>query len=137
MKEEIPDTLSPCDVFCGACPAYKVSCFGCYSQNKAQKRISKWKCRIRTCALEQKGVDFCVYCDDFPCKMLSTFSEARKDDQRYKYRTEIIQNLRELKKSGIKDHIIDQEEKWRCPECGGTIAFYYYRCKDCGFKKSV
>lgn len=134
MKKEIPDTLSVCGVYCIACPSYNISCLAYHSKDKGQKRISKWKCRLRTCALEKKGVDFCVYCDEFPCKLLRNFADSHKDDPRYGYRAEVIDNLLRLKEKGLGLFIESQKNKWECPECGGVICFYYYGCRDCGYK---
>lgn len=137
MKEKIPDEIAPCGIYCSAYPAFGSSCLGCHSSDKGQRRISKWKCKIRTCALQSKQVEFCTYCNEFPCRALEEFADSHKDDQRYKYRTEIFDNLVSLKEDGVKRCKKDLANRWHCPECGGVISFYYYRCKDCGNEKAV
>ena len=42
--------LAPCGVFCGACPSFNKSCFGCSSNTNKNKRTkSKIHCPIRIC----------------------------------------------------------------------------------------
>lgn len=101
MKEKTTVEIAPCGIYCGVCPAYKISCPGCCSSDKSQRRTSKWKYSIRTCALRSRQVEFCIYCNGFACTMLERFSGSHHGDKRYKYRAEILDNLRSLKKSGI------------------------------------
>jgi hypothetical protein len=85
------EKLASCGVYCAACPSFNKTCLGCASEDRNQKRKSKWGCRIRKCCYEQKHLDYCAYCDDFPCgiyrkKLLNTHA----GDPRFTYRFEIL-----------------------------------------------
>ena len=56
----LANELAPCSVFCGACPSFNKTCFGCPSESKKQKRISKWGCKIRKCCYEEKNIKYYV-----------------------------------------------------------------------------
>jgi hypothetical protein len=34
----------------------------------------------------------------------------------------------------VKQWLKEQEDKWKCPECGGNICVEDDECYDCGFK---
>ncbi len=138
MKNKIQNLASPygpCGVYCGACPSFqKGACFGCRSEDRTQKRISKWQCKIRQCCFNKNKFDFCYQCKDFPCKLLTRIQKSHLGDRRYEYRVEIIDNLLRIKKIGKEKWLKEQEGKWCCPKCGGTIVFYLYECLKCGHK---
>ena len=136
MKQRIPDSIAPCGVYCEACPSFKTSCNGCGSENKNQKRKSKWSCKIRVCCFKKNNFSFCYECERFPCKEYSKkLSESHKEDKKYQYRHELPKNLMRIKKIGIEKWLKEQKVRWQCPNCSGKIKFYYYKCSDCGFKK--
>lgn len=130
LTQEI-NLAAPCGIYCGFCPSYqKGTCFGCKSKDRTQKRITKWRCKIRQCCFEKNGFDFCNQCSDFPCV------DRRKLDQRYscKYNVSLIDNLLRIKKIGTKQWLKEQANKWRCPGCGGNICVHERECHDCGYK---
>jgi hypothetical protein len=125
--------LAPCGVFCAACPSFGKTCNGCPSENKNQKRISKWNCKIRKCCYEEKNVEYCGYCSSFPCEKINRkLINSHKDDKRFKYRHEIPENMKKLEELGIDKFIKFKEKKYICPHCKGIIHFYYYKCSSCG-----
>ena len=86
MVQKIPDSFAPCGVYCGACPSFKISCNGCGSEDKNQKRKSKWSCKIRVCCFEKKNFNFCYEFQEFPCKEYSKkLSESHKGDKKFNY----------------------------------------------------
>jgi len=138
MLQKIPDSAAPCGVYCGACPSFKLSCNGCGSENKNQRRESKWDCRIRVCCFVKKNLNFCYKCEEFPCKIYSKkLCESHKGDKRYQYRHELQSNLEAIKKIGIEKWLNEQKTRWQCPKCFGTIRFYHYKCPDCGLNKQI
>ena len=138
MLQKIPESLGPCGVYCEACPSFKLSCNGCGSENKNQKRKRKWSCRIRVCYFVKKNFSFCFECEEFPCKVYTKkISDSHKGDKRYQYRHELPSNLERIKKIGIEKWLKEQKTRWQCPKCLGTIRFYHYKCPHCGFKKQV
>ncbi|MBN1821319.1 MAG: DUF3795 domain-containing protein [Prolixibacteraceae bacterium] len=130
--------LAPCGIFCGACPSVNKTCLGCASNDKNQKRISKWACSIRICCYETKALDFCFECDEFPCKTYSKrLLTAHKSDPRFTYRFELPDLFKILKLNGPDSYYTFHKERWTCDDCGGTIRFYTYLCDGCRKYKLV
>ena len=136
--QSIPNTLAPCGVFCGACPSLNKSCFGCASQNKEQERKTKWVCKIRVCCYEEKGLSFCVECPDFPCTIFDKkLLQTHQQDPRYKYRHEIPELFLQQYNPDFAIFLENQRQRWTCPECGGVIYFYHYKCGTCGKERFI
>lgn len=136
LKQKNPDSMGPCGVYCGACPSFQVSCNGCGSEDRNQKRTSKWGCKIRKCCIEEKKLESCYKCNEFPCKSkLLKLSKSHLDDRKFKYRHELLDNLKRIEKLGTQSWLKEQKAKWQCPKCPGTIKFYLYKCSSCGLKK--
>ena len=58
--------IGKCGFYCGSCPDYRdKSCSGCRTAH------SKGDCFTFDC-VEEKGLDFCGNCPDFPCPDLFT-----------------------------------------------------------------
>ena len=131
------DELAPCGVFCGACPSCHKTCKGCASEDKAQIRKSKWSCKIRTCCYDQKKLDFCGQCPEFPCTIVNKkLVESHPHDVHFTYRHEIPDSFRKLKSMGVEVFYKYQVQRWKCT-CGGTIQFYSYKCNTCGAERLV
>lgn len=131
------DTLGPCGVYCGACPSFDKTCKGCASEDKDQDRRSKWGCLIRDCCYNQKGLDYCIYCEQFPCKMINKKFRTHQGDPRYKYRHEIPDIFSRLKNMDIDKFLDFQRQRWKCNECNGTVQFYSYKCNKCGKEQMI
>lgn len=132
------DTLAPCGVYCGACPSYNKTCKGCASDDKEQDRCSKWSCKIRNCCYNEKELDFCIDCNQFPCRNLNKkILNTHRDDPRFTYRHEIPDIFIKLKTMSLDNYLIFQTQRWKCDSCGGTIQFYHYKCKNCGKEQIV
>lgn len=133
MVSSIPSELAPCGVFCGACPSLNKTCAGCASQNRDQKRISKWACKIRVCCYENKQLSFCIQCDEFPCKVFSKKLLTKyQDNPKFKYRHEIPTIFPQVYNENVEIHLAAQRQRWTCPTCGGIISFHHYTCSTCG-----
>ncbi|MFC1950857.1 DUF3795 domain-containing protein [Chloroflexota bacterium] len=136
MQNRLPKQMGPCGVYCAACPSYGKTCQGCGSEETSQKRRSKWGCKIRVCCLDTKGLQFCSQCDEFPCKVYrNKLTDSHPGDKRFTYRHELIDSLARLKEVGIDVWLAEQQQKWRCPQCGDTVRFYSYTCIKCGCKE--
>lgn len=128
----IPDAMGPCGVFCGACPSFGRTCLGCGSDDRQQKRTSKWGGRLRGCCFEERDLDLCIDCDEFPCrKHVQKLSGSHREDPRFDYRREAIGNLERAKEVGCDAWISEEVARWTCPQCGGRVVFYAYRCTGC------
>jgi hypothetical protein len=119
---------------CGICRAYlreKNRCPGCRLFS-AKKPVSIARCKIKNCGVIQKGkAKFCFECGDFPCDRLKHL------DKRYrtKYNMSMIENLGNIKNLGIKIFLKNEDIRWTCSRCGGTICVHKGYCIDCGEKK--
>ena len=122
--------IAPCGMNCCICMAYlreKNKCTGCRGSD-TNKPITRKHYKIKTCG--KLNSEFCYDCEDFPCDKLYHL------DKRYrtKYHMSMIENLKSIKTNGIK-HFLKQEEKWKCPDCGGVICCHNGICFSCGLEK--
>ena len=125
--------LAPCGVYCGACPSFNKTCLGCASESKNQKRTSKWGCAVRNCCYIDKEINYCIECDNFPCKRIKKkLIDTHPNDIRFKYRHEIPDIFVKMKEMKLEDFLEFQEERWSCPHCGSIVHFYKYKCSNCG-----
>lgn len=136
MKEEL---VAPCGMNCNICAAYQAVthdvrskgirmsyCTGCRPRDK-QCAFLKKKCDL----LRKNKVQYCHECKRFPCKPLSRI-DARYKDQ---FRMSMIENLQHIRDEGVGSFLKAEENKWRCPECGGTICCHNGICFDCGISR--
>lgn len=129
------ELIAPCGMNCGVCVSYlarkrdlnskglkRVYCKGCLPRGKNCLHMGS------SCALLKDGrVRFCFECADFPCKRLQAL------DKRYrtKYRLSMIENLMAIKEAGIESFLKQDEDKWRCGDCGGTVCCHIGLCLSC------
>jgi hypothetical protein len=140
VKRAIDSVLiAPCGMNCAICANYLARkndikstgvrmpyCVGCRPRKKncafLKKRCSK---------LSSGEVAFCFECDSFPCDELKTI------DRRYRgrYRMSMIENLKFIKENGMEKFLEDQEEKWKCQNCGELISCHNGLCFNCDLEK--
>ena len=102
-------------------------CIGCRPRNK-QCAFLKKRCEI----LLNGKVEYCYECAIYPCERL------RHIDKRYflsAFRMSMIENLEYIKRNGIEAFLKKEEEKWKCPDCGGVICCHNGICFNCGLDK--
>lgn len=129
---QIVTELAPCGVFCEACPSFNKTCLGCASESKEQHRTSKWGCKIRECCYDKKEKDFCIDCDQFPCRISrKKLLDTHRGDPKFKYRHEIPEIFPKIREMGIANYLEYQRRRWACPSCGGMVHFYHYTCSKC------
>ncbi len=136
LKAEL---IAPCGMHCAVCAAYLArennlkdkglslpGCAGCRPRGKNCALLKKRCARLR-----EGQVQFCYECDDFPCRQLATL------DRRYRtrYRTSLIENLVFIRGQGVEAFLQKEEDRWRCPDCGGTICCHNGLCYRCGLEK--
>jgi hypothetical protein len=58
-------------------------------------------------------------------------------DKRYrtKYEMSMIENLGNIKNFGIRKFLKNEDVRWTCSQCGGTICVHKKYCIDCGKNK--
>ena len=131
MRSEL---IAPCGMNCGLCYAFlreKNKCPGCRFFDSLTP-VSIARCGIRNCEkFKNKKIKFCFECDEFPCQRL------KKLDKRYrsKYNMSEIQNLEIIRDKGLNVFLKDQEKRWKCNKCGGTICVHKNECLSCRAKK--
>jgi len=132
MKQEL---IAPCGMNCALCVSYQFKdldlnahgfsrryCPGCIPRGKHCTFMSKH------CEIVGKGqVRFCYECAKFPCQRLKDL------DRRYqaRYGMSMIDNLNCIKEKGMDAFLLEQEEKWKCHKCGGTICCHEHMCLNC------
>jgi hypothetical protein len=129
---------APCGMYCGTCRAYllltknllekrgyKQGCPGCRIRNKNCVFIKSY-CSL----IKNQQIDFCFECDKFPCTNRGGIDRKSKN----KYNIDLVGNLQRLKEVGLKEWLKEQENKWKCSRCGGTICVHDQMCVDCGSK---
>jgi hypothetical protein len=126
------ELIAPCGMNCGICMAYlreKDKCPGCRGSD-ANKKVTCSRCKIKNCLTFKKGKTkkFCFECKEYPCKLLNHL------DKRYrtKYHMSMIENLDNIKKSGVRAFVRNEEKRWACQKCGGTICIHRGCCPNCG-----
>jgi Protein of unknown function (DUF3795) len=123
--------IAACGMNCGICAAYlreKNKCAGCRGAD-AKKPITRVRCKIKTCEVLQKGrLKFCFECKNFPCDNLKHL------DRRYrtKYKMSMIENLEQIRDIGIRKFLMNEDQRWTCSRCSGTICVHKGFCIDCG-----
>jgi hypothetical protein len=136
---KLPNELAPCGVYCGACPSFNKTCFGCSSEiNEKTRSKSRIGCKIRSCCYEIEKYNFCAECNQFPCtKITQKLLNSHPGDPKFKYRHEIPHVFIKLNEIGINDFLKYQKKRWSCPSCGGIVHFYHYSCSQCGKEVNV
>ena len=149
-SETVPKLLSRCGIYCGACYIYRafkdrgrlleiiaenvkapkeeIHCNGCLGPTEDLWRNCR-NCQIRSC-LQQKKLAFCFDCPEFErssCskyESLCEFCMERDEDIR-----EALMRIR----AGDGDRWLEeQNSKWRCAECGGSVYWTEETCHHCG-----
>jgi hypothetical protein len=126
--------IAPCGMNCGVCLAYlreKRKCPGCHGED-TNKSASRIKFILRNCEIVKKSQSgFCYECEKYPCKRLKQL------DKRYrtKYSMSMIENLESIRRIGLLTFIENENERWRCTKCGGTICVHRGYCFACGERR--
>ena len=132
MKEIL---IAPCGANCAVCSAYLAREFDIKTKGVKMPYCSGCRPENRVCAFLKKRCDllmngkvkYCYECAEYPCDKLQAI------DLRYRtnFKTSFIENLTSIKTKGIARFLLQQEKKWRCPECGGTICCHNGVCYTC------
>ncbi|MGV9205506.1 MAG: DUF3795 domain-containing protein [Promethearchaeia archaeon] len=133
MKKET--SAGFCGIFCAACPRFQEGrCLGCKSAQKDPQNKSnpKSKCAIRECALKKKDINFCCQCSGYPCNTIIELRNRHLTERKYGYLHNLFYNLTTILFIGSEKWLKEQDEIWRCPNCGGRVVFLENKCVDCG-----
>ena len=122
-----------CGINCGTCVAF----FG-YTMSGKKRKHPCMGCRNRAslCAFIKKGckrlankelVYYCFECSDFPCESLAKLEETYVK----KYGLSLVGNLKYIEANGIDTFLKNEQEKWKCPTCGGVTCIHTKKCYTC------
>jgi hypothetical protein len=132
MNEEL---IAPCGMNCALCVHYQAMahdlnkrglrrkyCPGCLPRGQGCLHMGD------TCDTLKNGLlRSCHECGALACKRLKAL------DKRYraKYHMSMLENLAYIQEHGIEAFLAKEEEKWRCPTCGGLICCHNGLCLRC------
>ncbi len=142
--------ISKCGIYCGACYVYRafkdggklleitaeklgvpkeeIRCNGCLGSVEDIWRMCK-KCQFRDC-LRERGLAFCYECPEFENSTCAKYESAREFTSK---RGENIREALERIKAGDADRwLMEQDERWRCTTCSGSIYWTEKICHHCG-----
>ena len=124
--------IAPCGLYCGSCtilkargnsalteklaqalniPAEQVNCLGCREQKGHIPIMGEPMCPTYQCCIEQKSLEFCYQCQEFPCLKLAPAA----DKAQVLPHNSKVYNLVLLQKLGV--------EKW-LQKAGGLLNQY-------------
>ncbi len=140
MKNRLDEQLiAPCGMNCGICSGYLAREYDLKKQGIRKSYCAGCRPRGKNCAFMKKSceklgnglVKYCYECAEFPCRRLKHL------DKRYRtnYHMSNIENLEYIRDKGIEKFLIKEAEKWRCPQCGGTISCHSGLCFKCEVEK--
>lgn len=125
-------SVAPCGIICDICLGFqrdKNRCSGCNSEGERVRHCEG--CRIKTCP-EKNGnaKELCNKCTKFPCQRIKNL------DKRYrtKYGENVIENLETISRIGIRAFIKQEQENWKCAQCGKLLCVHRGVCLVCGAK---
>jgi hypothetical protein len=131
MPEMTAELIAPCGMNCRLCIGFvrkRNKCAGCRSIPDANKAHLS-TCVIRKCAeLTGNQSGYCYECEKFPCRRM------RQLDTRYKtkYHMSMLDNLAYIRDNGMPAFLGREEERWKCPSCGGVVSVHRAECPACG-----
>jgi len=127
---EIEELAAPCGLYCGACPLYKAQtdrvlaeklaprlglpveacvCSGCRAQKGRVSVMGEEVCDTYDCCVNERGLDFCYRCPDFPCSKLAPCADRATE---IPHNTKIY-NLLLIQKKGIRSLAEVADNLWR------------------------
>lgn len=101
----------------------EVQCEGCRSEKRCF--YCREKCKTATCA-QERGVDFCGECHEYPCEDLKTFQAEMP------HRIELWKSQERIKEVGYEKWYAEMIDHYSCPACGTINSAYDKACRKCG-----
>ena len=102
-------------------------CNGCRSDKRSY--FCKNECKMVECAAE-RGIDFCVECEGYPCDELRAFQAKRP------HRIELWEAQERIKEVGYAQWFTEMIEHYACPQCRTINSAYDIKCRSCGAEPS-
>lgn len=137
-----------CGLFCPACSLYigsteeperlkriadmfgvppeEAKCHGCRAEVKGPYCKT---CKLVACA-DEKGLEFCVDCKEYPCEQLKEFQALMP------HRAELFANGDRIREIGFEAWSLETKGDYECPSCQAINAAYDLACRKCGNEPS-
>ena len=129
MNQEL---IAPCGINCGICIGFfgytmtgekrKKQCIGCKPSGKSCAHLKKYCEKLR-----KKEIDYCYECKDFPCTRLQRLDTIYRE----RFSMSTVANLECIRDKGIRKFLQEQQERYKCQNCGGLICVHNGRCYSC------
>ena len=97
-------------------------CYGCRSDVNS---FYCQACEIKKCA-DERGVEFCAFCEDYPCTMLKEFQAQLP------HRAELFEDGERVREVGFDQWFEEVRARYTCPECSTINSAYDLSCRKCG-----
>ncbi len=140
MRREL---AAPCGLYCGVCGIYiahrdnndkfkeklatvynvsaeQIRCQGCLSDDVF---VYCQVCPTKACT-EEKGLEGCHQCDDFPCKIIEDFPLPVG-------KKVILRSIPAWRELGTRRWMEEEEKRYHCPSCGYPLFRGAKRCRNC------
>lgn len=122
-------SVAPCGLICDLCYGFhreKDKCDGCNSNGTINKHCLK--CSIKNCPEKKDTQELCYKCKKYPCKRLKDL------EKRYstKYGESLSYNFQQISEKGIRQFVREQNEYWKCSDCGHLLCVHRGFCTHCG-----
>jgi len=117
-----------CGMNCTYCYAHhkkKKPCLGCRLSDEGKPEHCR-KCKIKGCANE-RAVLFCFDCFDYPCVLIKRLDKS----YRTRYSESLINNMKVINEKGMDYYLRFENERLKCPECGGILNIHHKKCSEC------
>jgi hypothetical protein len=125
------ELFAKCGINCRTCVGF----FGYKLNGEKTTPCGGCQTRQETCTFfknhcknpNREKIQYCFECQDFPC------DELKKIDKDYsgKYEASLIENFSYIKNRGMKEFLKNEEEKYKCPTCGGVTCVHTKKCYTC------
>lgn len=99
----------------------EVRCLGCRSEVKGP--YCKM-CKMVTCS-DERGVEFCAQCSDYPCEIIVEFQAAMP------HRADLFRSGERIRGIGFEAWLKETYREYRCPQCGTINSAYDMACRKC------
>ncbi len=129
MGEMKAELIAACGINCKLCYAYirkKNPCNGCRGNSEGKPKHCV-QCTLRSCPIAmQNPYGLCMGCPK-PCRRFKQLNTRYAE----KYHRSMQENLVYIQKHGMEAFLEQEEQLWRCDNCGGILSMHLDKCPNC------
>jgi hypothetical protein len=92
-------------------------------------------CPFRKCARKRGVIALCMECDRYPCfrhYLFGLLAKIFRIQKKLPHQKTMAENLERIRALGTDAWLVEQDAKWRCPDCGEPYSWYLSACRGCG-----